>query len=73
MQYVWAIVLFNFLHVQQAVLTGPDGKILRFADRNACQNELIARKLADISVVSVHGECKQIALGTKLPRLAVPK
>jgi hypothetical protein len=63
MFYVYVIVLFNFFHVQQAVLER------QYADLPACERARVKLGYAQISPLGVHGECQMIAIS---PPTAVP-
>lgn len=56
MFYVYVIVLFNFFHVQQAVLEK------QYTDLPNCERARVKLGYAAISPLGVHGECQMVAV-----------
>lgn len=56
MYYVFVIVLFNFFHVQQAVLEQ------HYLTKASCERARVQLGYAQISPLGVHGECQMVAV-----------
>ena len=60
MTLVYVIALLTALGGSKGLYTGPDGKVLTFESRDACQSAVLTYGLDKINVLGTHGKCKAI-------------
>lgn len=59
MHLVWIIALLTAIGSHKGLYTGPDGKVLTFETKDACESAITSIKLDQINVLGKHGQCER--------------